>query len=85
MKTGKDIDMGSPFDFFGEISHPDYNGENTDPVPLLYQTGYLTIKGYDSSSRTYTVGFPNNEVKYGFLNSFLPQNTPDSFSGSGRC
>ena len=57
----------------------------TDPVPLLYQTGYLTIKGYDSSSRTYTVGFPNNEVKYGFLNSFLPQYTPDSFSGSGRC
>ena len=63
----------------------DYNGENTDPVPLLYQTGYLTIKGYDSSSRTYTVGFPNNEVKYGFLNSFLPQYTPDSFSGFGRC
>ncbi|WP_034490336.1 ATP-binding protein [Butyrivibrio fibrisolvens] len=62
----------------------DYNGENTDPVPLLYQTGYLTIKGYDSSSRTYTVGFPNNEVKYGFLNSFLPQYTPDSFSGSGK-
>ena len=26
MKTGKDIDMGSPFDFFGEISHPDYKG-----------------------------------------------------------
>ena len=62
----------------------DYNGEDTNPVPLLYQTGYLTIKEYDSSSRTYTVGFPNNEVKYGFLNSFLPQYSPDSFSGSGK-
>lgn len=26
MKTGKEVDMGSPFDFFGEISHPDYRG-----------------------------------------------------------
>ena len=26
MRTGKDVDMGSPFDFFGEISHPDYRG-----------------------------------------------------------
>ena len=26
MKTGKEVDMGSPFDFFGEISHPDYQG-----------------------------------------------------------
>ena len=26
MKTGKEVDMGSPFDFFGEVSHPDYQG-----------------------------------------------------------
>lgn len=26
MKTGKEVDMGGPFDYFGEISHPDYQG-----------------------------------------------------------
>jgi D-alanyl-D-alanine dipeptidase len=30
MKTGKEIDMGSPFDFFGELSHPDYRGITDD-------------------------------------------------------
>ena len=30
MKTGKELDMGSPFDFFGEISHPDYKGITDD-------------------------------------------------------
>lgn len=41
-----------------------------NPVPLLYQSGYLTIKDYDKSSGIYTLGFPNIEVKHGFL-SFL--------------
>jgi len=41
MKTGKELDMGSPFDFFGEISHPDYTGitqEQYDNRMLLQQT-----------------------------------------------
>ena len=41
MKTGKELDMGSPFDFFGEISHPDYTGitqEQFDNRMLLQQT-----------------------------------------------
>lgn len=37
-----------------------------DPVPLFYQTGYLTIKGYDPEFRQYTLGFPNKEVSEGF-------------------
>lgn len=37
------------------------------PVPLFFQTGYLTIKDYDSEFREYTLGFPNDEVKKGFL------------------
>lgn len=38
------------------------------PVPLFFQTGYLTIKEYDSEYNEYRLGFPNDEVKNGFLN-----------------
>ena len=42
-----------------------------NPVPLLYQSGYLTITGYDELSGLYTLGFPNLEVKHGFLSYLL--------------
>ena len=51
----------------------DYTGDSLDSVPLLYQTGYLTISSYDSSTREYTLAFPNEEVKYGFIESLLPE------------
>ena len=51
----------------------DYCVENVDYIPLLHQTGYLTIKEYNSELDEYTLGFPNEEVKYGFLNELLPQ------------
>lgn len=41
-------------------------------LPLLYQAGYLTIKGYDRYSQTYTLGFPNAEVKGGLMKNILP-------------
>ena len=44
----------------------------TNPVPILYQSGYLTIKGFDSRFRTYTLGFPNQEVEEGFIRFLLP-------------
>jgi Holliday junction resolvase-like predicted endonuclease len=50
----------------------DYRPENENPVPLLYQTGYLTIKEYDKQLDEYTLGYPNEEVKYGFMNNLLP-------------
>ena len=43
----------------------------TSALPLLYQSGYLTIKGYDHARNTYTLDFPNAEVKVGFLENFL--------------
>jgi hypothetical protein len=49
----------------------DYRGENQNLIPLLYQSGYLTIKSYDSFFDEYTLGFPNEEVKDGFLNAIL--------------
>ena len=39
---------------------------------MFYQTGYLTICGYDSEFELYSLEFPNDEVKYGFMNSLVP-------------
>ena len=51
------------------------------PVPLFFQTGYLTIKDYDSEYNEYRLGFPNEEVKNGFLNFiyayYVPVNPAD--------
>lgn len=55
-----------------EQSLVDYRADDPDPVPLFYQTGYLTICGYDDEFQIYSLCFPNSEVKYGFLNSLLP-------------
>ena len=61
----------------------DYSADNPDPVPLLYQTGYLTIADYDAEDQEYTLAFPNREVKYGFLESLMPEYVSDCGSGSG--
>ncbi len=42
---------------------------------MIYQSGYLTIKGYDKEVKLYTLGFPNDEVRYGFLNFLVPYYT----------
>ena len=47
-----------------------------NPVPLLYQAGYLTIKGYEPDLGLYHLGFPNREVKHGFLNFLSRYYTP---------
>ena len=49
----------------------DYRIENQNLVPLLYQSGYLTIKEYKQDEDAFILGFPNEEVKYGFLNELL--------------
>ncbi len=48
-----------------------YEPESIKPATLLFQTGYLTIKGFeqDGADRTYTLGFPNLEVENSFLRS----------------
>ncbi len=45
---------------------------DSSPIPVLYQSGYLTIKDYDSEFETYTLGFPNKEVEEGFTRFLLP-------------
>ena len=41
-------------------------------APLLYQSGYVTIKGYDEGMELYTLGLPNKEVRVGLMRSLLP-------------
>lgn len=62
----------------------DYRADNPDPLPLLYQTGYLTIQGYDKKTKIYTLGFPNEEVKYGLLSSMMPEYMPETNAGTGK-
>ncbi len=45
----------------------DYKTDVEKPLPMIYQSGYLTIKDYDVHHNTFLLDFPNNEVKNGFL------------------
>lgn len=49
-----------------------------NPIALLYQTGYLTIKGYDHEFDSYRLGFPNLEVENSFIDSLVPYFTHKS-------
>ena len=62
----------------------DFTGESLEPVPLLYQTGYLTITDYDRDVREFTLTFPNEEVKYGFVECLIPEFVADCGPGSGN-
>ena len=56
---------------------------STNPIPVIYQSGYLTIKGYIPEPRIFELGFPNREVEEGFMNFLLPYYTPIQESESG--
>lgn len=45
---------------------------STNPIPVIYQSGYLTIKEYDKRFGIYRLGFPNREVEEGFMKFLLP-------------
>ena len=69
-----DIKKFSADDIFADASAiSDYCPDNPDIIPLFFQTGYLTIKGYDEKYESYALGYPNAEVKYGFINSLAPE------------
>lgn len=48
------------------------NNVDFNPIPVIYQSGYLTIKSYDERFKNYQLGFPNKEVEEGILNTLLP-------------
>ena len=45
----------------------DYKADVERPLPMIFQSGYLTIKNYNFQFNTFLLDFPNNEVKNGFL------------------
>ena len=53
-----------------------------NPLPLLYQSGYLTIKDYDKRFKTYRLGFPNREVREGFVKYLVPYYAPKNENNS---
>lgn len=60
---------------YGKDALIDYKDDEfwTDLVPLLYYTGYLTIKSYDKEYRSYTLGFPDYEVEMSFFESLAKE------------
>lgn len=53
--------------YYDESEFVDYRADKEKPLPMIYQSGYLTIKDYDREMRTYLLDFPNDEVKNGFV------------------
>jgi hypothetical protein len=53
----------------------EYRADKSNPIPLIYQSGYLTIHGYDERFHLYILGFPNDEVRYGFMSFLAPYYT----------
>ena len=70
-----------------EVATPDVlnsiDSASTNPIPVIYQSGYLTIKGYDKRFETYFLGFPNREVEEGFVKFLLPFYTHVSAQQTG--
>ena len=60
-----------------------YRAVAQDVLPVLFQAGYLTIKKYISDLRLYRLGFPNDEVRYGFLHNLLPAYSDVPFGQTG--
>ena len=61
--------------YYDESEFVDYRADSERPLPMIYQSGYLTIKDYDREMESYLLDFPNDEVKKGFVtmtaNSYL--------------
>ena len=55
---------------------------NDNPIPVIYQSGYLTIKDYDSRFGIYKLGFPNREVEDGFMKYLLQHYTSKNNTSS---
>lgn len=66
-----------------EIQFKDYDPDSKNMLPVIYQSGYLTIKGFEKKGRLYSLEFPNKEVQDGFLSAVLPKfiSVPDDDLG----
>ncbi|QQS05310.1 MAG: AAA family ATPase [Fibrobacterota bacterium] len=73
-KTDMDLREVDQIEIMAE-DFANYRQDADRPIPVIYQSGYLTIQKYDPRYRRYTLGYPNAEVKNGFLNFLLPSYT----------
>lgn len=67
------------------LDESDLEANRTDsrnPLPILFQAGYLTIKEYQAMFNVYRLGFPNDEVRYGFMKNLLDGFAPTLY-GAG--
>lgn len=53
--------------YYAESEFADYKADSERPLPMIYQSGYLTFKDYKMVSQRYLLDFPNDEVKRGFV------------------
>jgi hypothetical protein len=61
----------------------EYRADANNPIPMIYQSGYLTITDYDKKYDIYTLNFPNEEVRVGFLEYLIPYYTAVTADASG--
>ncbi len=73
-KTDMDLREVDQIEIMAE-DFANYRQDADRPIPVIYQSGYLTIQKYDPELQLYTLGFPNAEVRKGFLNFLLPDYT----------
>lgn len=76
-KTGYPLDAMTTEELTADTLNS-IDGMDRNPLPLLYQSGYLTIKNYDAEFKSYTLGFPNQEVERGFIKYLLPHYAPEN-------
>ena len=69
-KSDYDLERMTRVETSADILDSIFTDDN--PIPVIYQSGYLTIKDYDREFGMYTLGFPNKEVEDGFMNFLLP-------------
>jgi hypothetical protein len=74
MATGEEVEA----DVLNSI-----DSTSTNPIPVIFQSGYLTITDYDERFGLYKLGFPNEEVREGFMRFLMPYYTPVEKGKSG--
>ena len=70
--------------YYEESQFIDYKADVERPLPMIYQSGYLTVKGYNERRKKYLLDFPNEEVRSGFVSLlasdyFNSDKTPSSW------
>ena len=70
--------------YYPTSSFIDYKADIEAPLPMIYQSGYLTIKDWNMDTDSYLLDFPNDEVKAGFVtmvaaNYLRPKESPDAW------